>query len=305
MYQTDTIAQQTDTLQSATHAHLVMSEGHGASSDFAGWNAEAAIHQAYAVINDSAAETVDLRTLVNVSADNISGGGYPGMPIPYQMRDDSLIASCIILTFLALTWIFASSWRYIKVWLQDFFVNRERPNLFVNPQDMVLRGSRFVSLLPSLMLAVLCIDFVGKYNPVLLLRYSPYTLLGAAIVLFILLLGGKNILRNLTDNLFFAPGQVRKWRDAYLLSSLIQSLLLVALTLVSVYHGLAPHNSLIALAVIFLIIKIPLIYKCYTIFFGGSARYLNTFLYFCALEIAPVLVAIQIIRQIIHFVSQG
>lgn len=296
----------TDTIvPNPAFAHHVMSEGCVTAGNLTDWNVRTAINHAYAVINDSAAETIPLPELVTTSADNISGQGYVGMPIPYRINDDSIIASCIILCFVILTWITASSWRYVRIWLQDFFVNRERPNLFVKPEDTSLNGRHFVSLLPCLTLAVLLVDVINQFMPTLLVRYWPYTVLLASIALLAIYFTLTTMLRQLVDHLFLDPQRIRKWHDNYRLSDLMQSILLIILTLVSIYHGIAPRDTLIMLAVIFLIIKIPLLYKCYTTFFDTRIRYINTFLYFCALEVAPVLVMIQIIRQVMTYICQG
>ena len=63
---------------------------------------------------------------------------------------------------------------------------------------------------------------------------------------------------------------------------------IVAFTL-QIYFDFSTENALIYIGFVLFLNKILTFYKAYQIFFRGNGLYLQTFLYFCTLEIAPML----------------
>jgi len=65
--------------------------------------------------------------------------------------------------------------------------------------------------------------------------------------------------------------------------------LLFPAVILQAYFGLSIQNVEIYFIIVLIIVKILTIYKCYVIFFRQSVVKLQIILYFCTLEIVPLL----------------
>ena len=69
----------------------------------------------------------------------------------------------------------------------------------------------------------------------------------------------------------------------------LQGVLLFPMLTLQIYFDFSAENSIIYISVVLFLNKILTFYKSFQIFFKGNGLYLQTFLYFCALEIVPLL----------------
>ena len=69
-----------------------------------------------------------------------------------------------------------------------------------------------------------------------------------------------------------------------------EGLLLFPLVIMLAYADFPLHNALIYAFIVIIIVKLLLLYKAFIIFFRRNGVYLQIILYFCALEIVPLIV---------------
>ena len=65
--------------------------------------------------------------------------------------------------------------------------------------------------------------------------------------------------------------------------------LLFPWVLLEVYFGMALQKTMIIAMIVIFLVKMLTFYKCFDIFFKGTGVFLQIILYFCALEIIPLL----------------
>ena len=97
------------------------------------------------------------------------------------------------------------------------------------------------------------------------------------------------------NSVFFPPQKVKLWTDFYLLTLLFEGIILFTISLIVVYSQLSITDCKLPLVLLLGILEIPRIIKLKTIFFPGITGFVHIFLYFCTLNLAPLLLAVQIL----------
>lgn len=213
--------------------------------------------------------------------------GVSGMPVDYELRNDDLVTSVLLLSFVIMAWVIAGSWRFLKTSVRDFFYHRTRSNLFADRADTILRGRFFLVLQTSFLQGLLFFGFVQSVLPEVFEGLSPYLLLSFSTLIILGYYGLKLLVYRTVNHVFFAPESNRAWDNYFLVSILTTGALLLPLTLLVVFFDLNYREAGIAYVLLMAIVKMLLLYKSYRTFFNGSIGYLHIILYFCALEIVP------------------
>lgn len=209
------------------------------------------------------------------------------MPVDYELRNDDLVTSVLLLSFVIMAWVIAGSWRFLKTSVRDFFYHRTRSNLFADRADTILRGRFFLVLQTSFLQGLLFFGFVQSVLPEVFEGLSPYLLLSFSTLIILGYYGLKLLVYRTVNHVFFAPESNRAWDNYFLVSILTTGALLLPLTLLVVFFDLNYREAGIAYVLLMAIVKMLLLYKSYRTFFNGSIGYLHIILYFCALEIVP------------------
>lgn len=214
--------------------------------------------------------------------------GIAGDPVDYRFRNDDYVTVGLLVNFFLIALVIANSWRFLRRQLSDFFYTRERPNLFSNVEDNVLRGRFFLVLQTCFMIGILFFGHVQAFLPQTFAVQSPYVILGAGtgIMAFYFLL--KLLFYAIVNHTFFTPAKCHQWSDVYLISVFATGCGLMPLALALVFFDLPVSDTLIAGILLLSLVKILLLYKCYHIFFQRPFGVTHLILYFCALEITPV-----------------
>ena len=93
----------------------------------------------------------------------------------------------------------------------------------------------------------------------------------------------------MVNNLFFDSGRNKKFLTSLLYLSSLEGLLLYpALALLAFMH-LPAQNAIWYCIFVLILVKILTFYKSFTIFFKQNDLFLQIILYFCALEMVPLI----------------
>ncbi len=226
--------------------------------------------------------------------------GVAGDPVPYRLRHDDIVTSTLLVSFILMMWVIASSWKFLRVMVKDFFYHRVRPNLFADRVDTELRGRFFLVAQTCFLQGILFVDYVQDVLPETFEQTSPYILLLAGTTV----VGGyylaKLCLYHFVNSLFFDAPRRRLWNDTYFVSILSVGVVLLPLALLVVFFDLPFVQALTAYVLLMAFVKILLLYKAYRIFFSSFSGSLHVILYFCALEIVPLLFAWGLLETITH-----
>ena len=230
--------------------------------------------------------------------------GIVGDPMPYQFRNDNYVTGLLVLSFFLMVGVIAGSWRFLSDNVKDFFYLRKGDNMFTDRNDTMLRGSFIAMFHTCFLLGILFSEYTQESMGAVFTHISPYKILGIGVGLCSLYFIGKGLLYKLVNNVFFDRKQVALWNNIYHLSILALGFAILPLTLLVIYFDLDYSTLRILFVCILATVKILLFYKCFQIFFDYKFGSVHLFLYFCALEILPLLVLWKSLLLASSYLSQ-
>jgi hypothetical protein len=214
--------------------------------------------------------------------------GVAGDPIPYTVRGDNSLTILLLLCFVLFVVSLAHSKHILAKQLKDLFwpTGHDNDN---SEGGGELRFMVFLSLVNALVLAIstylLASDIVGQNiivgSGVMIIAY-----LFASFTAYYCL---KWLLATIVNLTFFGVKKNLQWMTLQLQVTALQGVLLFPILALQIYFEFSAKNVLLYIGLVLILNKILTFFKSYQIFFSRNGLYLQTFLYFCSLEIAPML----------------
>ena len=164
-----------------------------------------------------------------------------------------------------------------------------------NPE---VRGHIFLILQTCFTLAILFFDYTQLNLTEVFNQVSPYILLGMDTAICFAYFVIKIAAYKMVNWVFFDRVQNRKWLDSYLLMVTLLGLSLFALALLVVYFDLSFRPLGITVVLLVGTFKLLQLIKCRQIFFVYQFSGIHLMLYFCTLELIPVLL---LWRALVYF----
>lgn len=219
--------------------------------------------------------------------------GIAGDPIPYQFKNDNIVTIILLASFFLVVWVISRSRHFLQEQIKDFFYQRQRQNLFAERTQNELRGQVFLIFQTCFVLGLLFFDFTQERQTEVFNQVSPYRILGMSVGICGLYYLLKSGMYAIINNIFFSRQQIDVWNNSYMLCVLGLGITLLPLTLLVVYFDLGFAQLANLFFLILVTDKALLFYKCYRIFFNYPLGWVHLFLYFCTLEIAPLLMLLR------------
>lgn len=213
---------------------------------------------------------------------------------PYLLRYDGWIAGIFLFCFFAMTYVLAQG-RYVLIQhTYNFFQTRERKNVFVEKTVIDTHCQLLLLLQTCILVSVLFYEATIDYKSEETLR-TLFPLYVAVTILFCIV---KWIAYRFVNWVFFDSARNKQWTDSYFFTLSLFGILLFPVSLLVVYLEFSPFWSGIICVFLFIFAVFLKLYKSFCIFFSGLHGVLFLFLYFCTLEILPLLVLGKGIRMI-------
>ena len=165
------------------------------------------------------------------------------------------------------------------------------------PVDDPLRYStRLIAVvLLSLVAAIITFVYIQHDTEFYLFSETPYLLFGAFFVLWLCYFLLKRLLSGFVNWVFFRQEKIFTWQRSYTFLYVMEAMLLLIFALMVMYLPI-PHGKVPILAFsLVALVKIVLLFKTYKIFFPKIYGTLHLIVYFCTLELMPLLVMQQIL----------
>lgn len=231
----------------------------------------------------------ELQAALHKSIQTDPKAGMQGEPLPYRLCSDNTINGILILCFLFLTYALKNCKKYLIRHIKGLFIHKDRASLF---DEVVNTNSRYIFTL----ILVACISagiYLFNYfvhTDRLLEKMVPHILiLGIYIALVLSFIGAKWCMYSFIDWIFFDKEKYKAWIQFYFNTMSISGLLLFLAVLVTVYSGISFDYGNYLILIILLLTKLLLFYKCFKNFFNHFHGFLHFIVYFCALEIIPLI----------------
>ena len=221
----------------------------------------------------------------------LSGGrcGTAGDPVPYTMKNDNVITSLLLFCFVLSVIAFSHVRHFIARHIKTLIYQSNDGTSEVSETAVEVHFQLFLVLLDSLLLAILFYFYTLRVIADTFVLDSPYLLIVIFLgeVLFYFL--AKWLIYSVVNSVFFDGKNSRQWARSFLFAIAVESLLLFPIVVLQASFSLTLQNVLIYFVIVLIFVKLLTFYKCYVIFFRRNVVILQIFLYFCALEIVPVL----------------
>jgi len=212
--------------------------------------------------------------------------GVSGTPLPYALRNDNILSLTLMISSLLFIVVLAKSFPLFVKQTKDFFrLQHSDDDLY----PVYSRFSLFMLAFDCLMLAVLCYIIVCKLiNEEFIIIHQPLVVVlffGAFLVYFLL----KGFIYSVVNKTFWGRKKSLQWIYSCFYLIAIEGMMLFPVVLLLFFFDLSIKNATFCFGFVLILNKLLTFYKCWNIFFRQNIRSLQIFLYFCALEAAPLL----------------
>jgi hypothetical protein len=221
----------------------------------------------------------------------LQGGriGVAGDPVPYRVHNDNVITSLLLACFLVSIYLFANARQFFVKEAKNFFYTPREERTDFSETGNELRYQVFLVGITSLLISLLFYFHTLYYIGETFIMQSQYTLIAIYFVIVIIYVGVKMGLYTFVNLVFFNGKRNQQWLKSFLFIITLEGVLLFPAVLLGGYYEMDIHNVTTYVIISILFVKLLTIYKCFIIFFRPNVVSLQIILYFCTLEIVPVL----------------
>ena len=221
----------------------------------------------------------------------LPGGRYgvAGDPVPYSMHNDSIITILLLLFFVMASIAISNARGFIARQAKSFLYPTNNDSSEFTETASEVRFQTFLAFLTCMMVSLIAYFYtINAYGTTNILS-SPYYL----IAIYAFMTAGyyllKIILYTVVNITFFDGKRNKQWIKSFLFVVSLEGVLLFPAVILQTYFGLSLQNVVLFFFFVLSIVKLLTIYKCFIIFFRRNVVQLQIILYFCTLEIIPLL----------------
>ena len=214
--------------------------------------------------------------------------GVAGDPVPYSYANDNLVTSILIIGFLIIMFAFSRMSNFIVGQAKNF-IHPSQNSLSLSETSGEIYMQIVLTGLTCIVYALLYYLYATEFLATTYVTTSEYVLLAIFLGVFVGYFLLRFALYSMVNNLFFGSNGNKKFLTSLLYISSIEGLMLYpALALLAFMH-LPAQNAIWYCIIVLILVKIMTFYKSFTIFFKQNDLFLQIFLYFCALEMVPLM----------------
>ena len=220
----------------------------------------------------------------------LDGGRYgvAGDPVPETLSNDSLISGLLILCFLLMTLAFSRISGFFGRQIKDFFYLQKGEHSVEETGDEINFQIIF-SIITCFTCSLLYYLYVLTMVDNTFVFSTEHLLLGVIFLVMAAYFLLKFLLYTIVNNVMFDGSRNKKFLTSLIFLISMEGVLLFPVLLLCTYFQFPIHNAAIYTFLVVFFFKILIFYKTYVIFFAQKALYVQIFLYFCALEMVPLL----------------
>ncbi len=223
--------------------------------------------------------------------------GVAGDPVPYTLSSDNLITGLLVGCFILALLSFSKSKQFLLRQVKHlFYVPRNSDQMTETSSE--LRFQFFLTTQTCLLFSMLAYLYANAFISTTYLLPSPYYLIG---IFFLVVLGYslvKVILYGVVNWTFFDKEKNGQWMRSYLFVNSLEGVALFPVVLLLTYFNMPVADAVTSAVIVVILFKLLTLYKQYIIFFRGLGNILQIILYFCALEMVPLLSLLGVLAQI-------
>ena len=221
--------------------------------------------------------------------------GMLGDDVPYSVSSDNTVTALLIGCFLLGMLALSVSRQFMARQIRNFFyVPRSVADM--TETDYEINVQNFLVLQTGLTIGIfyyLLSRFVmgNDYS-----QTSQLKVIAIFSLLLVAYFAVKKLAYHIVGWTFFSAKKNDQWSKAWLFLTATEGVLLFPVLLVQIYFGLPLQIAAAWGGIIIILVKLLSLYKCYAIFFKHGGGIVQNSLYFCALELMPLLALVGILQ---------
>ena len=184
---------------------------------------------------------------------------------------------------------YANTHEFVTRQLKKFFYVPSEGTMEITETGTELRIQLFMVLLSSVLLSLLYYFYVIHFVGDTFILNSQYLLIAIYLVMMVSYFMAKWWLYTLVNVVFFGSKKNRHWLKTILFISSMEGAVFLPAVLLQAYFDMTEKNVVIYFIIVLIFVKILTFFKCYVAFFRRNVVKLQIILYFCALEMVPLL----------------
>ena len=214
--------------------------------------------------------------------------GVAGVPVPYTMSSDDILVCFILVCFIATTLVFTHSGQTFFYHLKNFFyISRSEHS----SADAPSRGGLLIlNLQTSLLLGFAWYFYTTHCVTDTYLLDSPYAVMAVYFAVFVVFFLSKIVVYWITNVVFFNSKKSKQMVWTLSFVAALEGLAFFPAVILHIFLDLSMQNIIYYFVFVLILAKLMTFYKCWVIFFRQTSVFLQIILYFCALEIIPLLI---------------
>lgn len=225
--------------------------------------------------------------------------GFDGVLRPYQLWRDDLVTLFVVVCFVLLVMMQKRIRSYVVSHAKEFFF----PSKNITRKEKVSNSTdKLIPLVLMFLLSVMgglgLYMYTQRQQHLFLGQMSPYLLIGIYTGIWMVYFVCKKILSGFVNWIFFDKSKRKVWKKSIFFLFSVESLLVFPVIIITIYLNLPPYIPLWIILIIGFIIKILHLYKTFLIFFPKIYGTLHLIVYFCTLEIMPLLAVFMALNRV-------
>lgn len=215
--------------------------------------------------------------------------GVAGESIPESIQSDNVIMTLLLCCFVLVVVAFSRTKTFLVRQAKRFFYPHHEGMTENTETSGEISLQIFLVFLNSLLLSVLYYFYTLRTSDSIYILPSPYLLIVFFLAIILLYFTIKIALYSITNHVLFDSKKSRQWMQSLMFLITLETVLFFPIILILANLGLSVENVEFYFAIVLIIVKLLTIYKCYIIFFHQNVFRLQIILYFCALEMIPLI----------------
>ena len=225
--------------------------------------------------------------------------GVQEAPLPYHLRTDDGITAIVLVLFMLMLVLFSKSKKALLKQAKELFnPPREYHNLFNDEPDNQQHSIGVLVCLALLTLSLQLFSLNGQESYLITTPVVPYLTLLLNVLIVTVYYLFKKLSYRFVNWIFFDKTKNKKWQETYSFTYATEGLLLFPLVLLTIYFDLNTLHAWLYIGFVVFLTRIILLYETYIIFFPKIHGILHLIVYFCALEITPLLMLCRVLAFI-------
>lgn len=215
--------------------------------------------------------------------------GVAGTPVPYAIATDDFFVSILLGGFILVAVAFTQSKGFFMRQIKRFFYTTHSENTTVIPETSAEIRFQVLLMLQTCLMLALGFFFYTRTRIGETFMIDTYQVIGIYMAVTVAYFLVKTALSWVVNVTFFGSKENLQIQKSNLFVAATEGVVLFPIIMLQTFFEMPVYITLLYICITILLAKMLTLFKQYIIFFSRNPLNFQIFLYFCALEIVPLI----------------